>query len=161
MRRVAATLVLALGLPAVAAAADCAPDRLDIRGAWGQARFKVELADDPDERARGLMFRKSLPPTHGMLFIYEHPQHARFWMKNTLVPLDMVFIDPAGRVTAVHEGAVPGDLTVIDGGTGVLAALEVLAGTVRRFGISVGDQVRHPAFAPETAAWPCLLDAAE
>jgi hypothetical protein len=117
------------------------------------ARFAVEVADDAAERNRGLMFREHLPTSAGMLFIYERPQRASFWMKNTLIPLDMVFADAAGRVTRVHEGAVPGDLTVIDGGEGVQFVLEINARLAARLGIGPGAVMRHPAIAD--AAWPC------
>jgi uncharacterized membrane protein (UPF0127 family) len=147
-------LLLALLLPDAAEAA-CRPDTVELRGPWGQARFAVELADDPAERARGLMFRESLPQSSGMLFVYEAPQRATFWMKNTLIPLDMVFLDPAGRVLGVHAMARPGDETIIDGGPGVLGVLEINGGLAARLGIAEGSELRHPAFAAGPAAWPC------
>ncbi|MFM1861703.1 MAG: DUF192 domain-containing protein [Gemmobacter sp.] len=147
-------LLLALLLPGAAEAA-CRPDTVELRGPWGQARFAIELADDPAERARGLMFRESLPQSSGMLFVYEAPQRATFWMKNTLIPLDMVFLDPAGRVLGVHAMARPGDETIIDGGPGVLGVLEINGGLAARLGIAEGSELRHPAFAAGPAAWPC------
>ena len=147
-------LLLALLLPDAAEAA-CRPDTVELRGPWGQARFAIELADDPAERARGLMFRESLPQSSGMLFVYEAPQRATFWMKNTLIPLDMVFLDPAGRVLGVHAMARPGDETIIDGGPGVLGVLEINGGLAARLGIAEGSELRHPAFAAGPAAWPC------
>lgn len=134
--------------------ADCAVDRVDLRGDWGSARFTVELADDDAERSQGLMFRESMPQSAGMLFIYPAPQHASFWMKNTLIPLDMVFIDDSGVVTRVHSSAVPGDVTPIDGGTGVLGVLEINGGLARAMGIAAGTELRHPAFGAG-AAWSC------
>ncbi|PZQ99321.1 MAG: DUF192 domain-containing protein [Cereibacter sphaeroides] len=145
-----ATLVLS----AAAAVAQCRPDTVDIRGPFGQARFTVEVADDGQERAQGLMFRESMPRSAGMLFIYPAPQRASFWMKNTLIPLDMIFVDGAGRVLRVHENAKPQDLTPIDGGTGVVAVLEINGGLSRKLGIAPGAEMRHPAFA-ERAAWAC------
>ena len=103
--------------------AACSPDVVDIRGSFGQARFTVELADTGAERAQGLMFRESLPSSAGMLFVYESPQRASFWMKNTLIPLDMIFADSTGRITRVHSNAIPQDLTPIDGGDGVTTVL--------------------------------------
>ncbi|MFZ8942732.1 MAG: DUF192 domain-containing protein [Gemmobacter sp.] len=147
-------LLLALLLPGAAEAA-CRQDAVELRGPWGQARFAIELADDPAERARGLMFRESLPQSSGMLFVYEAPQRATFWMKNTLIPLDMVFLDPAGRVLGVHAMARPGDETIIDGGPGVLGVLEINGGLAARLGIAEGSELRHPAFAAGPAAWPC------
>lgn len=140
--------------PALAEAA-CATDRVDLRWAGGSESFTVELADDPAERARGLMFRESLDPAAGMLFVYETPLRAQFWMKNTLIPLDMIFADAAGRVTRVHANAIPGDLTPIDGGEGVVYVLEINGGLAARLGIAPGAELRHPAIAAATAAWPC------
>ena len=146
--------ICAMALP-VAAWAVCAEDQVDLRGDWGSARFSVELADDAEERSRGLMFRESLPQSAGMLFVYPQPQHARFWMKNTLIPLDMVFADARGIVTRVHSQAIPGDLTPIDGGPGVYAVLEINAQLAERYGIAPGTVMRHPVFEGGPAAWPC------
>ena len=146
---------LALFLSAAAAAADCEPGRVDLRGDWGQASFAVELADDPAERARGLMHRERLATGRGMLFVYEEPRRASFWMRNTLIPLDMIFLDPEGRVTRIHENAVPLDETPIDGGDNVLAVLEINGGLARRIGIDEGTQMRHPALDRSIAVWPC------
>lgn len=132
----------------------CAPDTVDLRGDWGSLKFSVELADTPDERAQGLMYRESMARGAGMLFIYERPQNATFWMKNTLIPLDMIFVDEKGVVTHVHDRAVPGDETTIDGGDGVLAVLEINGGLAERYGIEPGSELRHPAFGTG-AAWPC------
>lgn len=147
--------LLALLLQPGMAEAACRPDAVELRGPWGQARFAVEVADDAAERARGLMFRESLPRSSGMLFVYEGPQRATFWMKNTLIPLDMVFLDPAGRVLGVHAMARPGDETIIDGGPGVRAVLEINGGLAARLGIAEGSELRHPAFAEGPPAWPC------
>jgi len=136
-------------------AGDCAPDRVDIRGEWGTARFVVEIADDPGEQARGLMFRESLAASAGMLFIYPQPGAPVFWMKNTLIPLDMLFIRPDGTVAHVHPEAVPGDLTGIRGGDGILAVLEIRGGMAQALGVGAGDQIRHPAFEPTGAVWSC------
>ena len=139
----------------LAAAAECREDRVDLRGDWGEARFRVELADDPEERAQGLMFVETMPRMEGMLFVYEAPQRATFWMKNTLIPLDMIFADRTGTVTRVHAEAVPGDLTTIDGGADVYAVLEINGGLAGRLGIGPGTQLRHPAFEDGTPAWSC------
>lgn len=150
--------LLALGLTCAAAAAQangCRGDTVLLRGDWGQARFGVELADTPETRGRGLMFRDSMPKSAGMLFVYPEPQHATFWMRNTLIPLDMIFADERGTVRHVHHEAVPGDETTIDGGEGILAVLEINGGLARAMGINEGSEIRHPAFDPETAAWPC------
>lgn len=143
------------GLCWTAAHAACAPGVVDIRGDFGQARFTVELADTGPERALGLMFRESLPKSAGMLFVYETPQRASFWMKNTLIPLDMIFADASGRVTRVHSNARPQDLTPIDGGDGVAAVLEINGGLAEQLGIGPGAELRHPALDARVAAWPC------
>lgn len=132
----------------------CSSERVDLRGDWGNARFTVEVADDTQERMRGLMFRESLSQSTGMLFIYDRPGPASFWMKNTLIPLDMIFADRHGTVTHVHSRAVPGDLTPIDGGDGVLFVLEINGGIAEALGIAPGTELRHPAVGA-SAAWPC------
>ena len=140
---------------ATAAAASCREDVVDLRGPWGQARFTIEIADTPETQARGLMFRESLPRGAGMLFLYDRPQSVAFWMRNTLIPLDMVFMDATGTVTRVHHQAVPLDETPIDGGPGVLAVLEINGGLARRLGIAAGTEMRHPRLPQTDAAWPC------
>jgi uncharacterized protein len=150
--------ILGLGLllsPApVLAEAACAAGRVDLRWGSGGESFAVEVADDQAERAQGLMFRESLDPAAGMLFVYETPRRAQFWMKNTLIALDMIFADATGTVTRIHPKAIPGDLTPIDGGEGVVFVLEINAGLAERLGIGPGAELRHPAIGPD-AAWPC------
>ena len=135
------------------AAAECRPDQVEVRGPGGQARFTVEVADDDAERSRGLMFRESMARSAGMLFVYESPRRAQFWMKNTLIPLDMIFADDRGIVTHVHANAVPQDLTTIDGGEGVRFVLEINGGLAKRLGIVPGSELRHPAI--EMPVWAC------
>lgn len=146
-----AAIVVASGAGAAEA---CAPSQLDLRGAFGSLRFAVEIADAPAERAQGLMHRESLPQFSGMLFVYEDTRRVSMWMKNTRIPLDMIFIGSDGVVAHVHENAVPGDLTSIPAPMPVRAVLEVNGGLTRSLGIAVGDEIRHPAFGPD-AAWPC------
>lgn len=146
--------LLALLGPAWADAA-CTSARLDLRWDGGQESFAVEVADDAEERAQGLMFRPELAAASGMLFVYDAPRRPQFWMKNTLIPLDMVFADATGTVTRVHAGAVPGDLTPIDGGEGVQFVLEINAGLAEKLGLAPGALLRHPAIPAATAAWPC------
>lgn len=148
-------LVLGLLICAGTAQAACREDKAEIKGDFGAAQFRVEVADTPAERSKGLMNVPEMPASKGMLFFYEHPQHATFWMKNTLIPLDMIFMDPTGVVTHVHENAVPMDETTIDGGQGVLAVLEINGGLARKIGIAEGDVLRHPDLDQATAAWPC------
>ncbi|WP_372602920.1 DUF192 domain-containing protein [Actibacterium sp.] len=132
----------------------CDEDQVALKGDWGEARFRVEIADDSEERALGLMYRPSMPAGQGMLFVYPAPQRAVFWMKNTLIPLDMIFVDATGQVSRVHSNAVPQDLTPIDGGEGVLAVLEINGGLAAQIGIAPGTVLRHPAFGGD-AIWPC------
>ena len=131
--------------PIAAQATQCSPTAVDIRGDWGQAHFNVEVADDAQEQARGLMFRETLSASAGMLFVYDSPRHARFWMKNTLIPLDMIFLDQTGLVLRIAENTRPLDETPIDGGEGVLMILEINGGMAKALGISAGSQLRHHA----------------
>ena len=137
------------------ALAECSEDRVDLRGDWGKARFTVELADTPDERSLGLMNRPKMASSAGMLFLYEQAQRVAFWMENTLIPLDMIFMAPDGTVQRIHENAVPLDRTLIPGGDGILAVLEINGGMSKRLGITVGSQLRHPLLDQTIAAWPC------
>lgn len=155
MKYLALLFSAAVALPGLAWA-ECAPAHVELRQPdAGIVRFNVELADDPAERSRGLMFRESMPKSAGMLFLYERPQRAVFWMKNTLIPLDMIFADETGLVTAVHANAIPHDETGIDGGEGVLAVLEINGGLAEKLGIVPGSVLRHPGLEQTTAAWPC------
>ncbi|WP_342075903.1 DUF192 domain-containing protein [Yoonia sp. SS1-5] len=136
----------------------CADDKLTVVGAWGQATFSIDVADDPQERARGLMFVEQMPTLSGMLFIYERPQSVSFWMKNTLIPLDMLFAAPDGEILHVHPNAIPGDLTPIPGGDGVQMVLEINGGLAKRLGIAPGDTMQHPSFGAD-AILPCDVPA--
>ena len=134
--------------------ATCNEGRADLRGEWGSARFNVEVADDPNERSVGLMHRENMPLSAGMLFVYEQPQRVSFWMRNTLIPLDMIFMDETGRVMRIHENAVPLDETSIEGGDNIQYVLEINGGLASRLGISEGSELRHPAIG-NNSAWPC------
>lgn len=138
-----------------AARAECRADRVELRNDLAQVRFDIELAVTPQERSRGLMFRETMPSRSGMLFIFDPPQPVAFWMKNTLIPLDMIFVDRTGTVTRVHKGAIPGDLTPIEGGDSVYAVLEINAGLAERYALRPGTQMRHQVFSQGPAIWPC------
>ncbi len=138
-----------------AAHAACSDSRVEFRGDWGTARFRVEIADDPQERATGLMNREEMSPSAGMLFIYETPQRVAFWMRNTLIPLDMIFMDETGVVQRVHENAVPLDETPIPGGNHIQYVLEINGGMAAQIGIDEGSQMRHPSIPGDIAAWSC------
>ena len=149
------TAVLFVMLAGSAVAKACREDTVHLRGDWGEARFSVEIADDRSERARGLMHRESMPAAAGMLFVYPQPQSLSFWMRNTLIPLDTLFIDPGGVVQHIHHRAVPLDETPIPGGNGLTHVLEINGGMAEALGITVGSQVRHPSFDTSVAAWSC------
>ncbi len=103
------------------------------------------------------MNRPSMPRSAGMLFVYETPQRATFWMRNTLIPLDMIFAGPDGVVTHVHENAIPLDETTIDGGRGVQFVLEINGGLAGPLGIEPGTELRHPAIG-DAATWSCTAE---
>lgn len=147
----------ALGVSAGSAQArtSCSADIVNLRGPWGQAEFAVSVVDTPETRARGLMFVESMPRFSGMLFVYETPRSVSFWMRNTLIPLDMIFADSSGTVRKVHVNAIPGDLTSIPGGSDIQYVLEINGGLSKTLGISPGSELRHPAIDAAQAAWPC------
>jgi uncharacterized membrane protein (UPF0127 family) len=108
--------------------------------------FQVEMAIKPEQQITGLMFRTSVPPDGGMLFDWGTPRDSQMWMKNTLAPLDMVFINQDGTVRAIAEDTVPESLAVIDSRGPVRATLELAAGTTARLNIRVGDKVAQRIF---------------
>jgi uncharacterized membrane protein (UPF0127 family) len=112
----------------------------------GKHDFDVEVAETESQRQQGLMFRREMAADAGMLFDYEVPQRASMWMKNTLIPLDMLFIDRDGRITHIAERTIPGSLSVIPSRGKILGVFEVNAGTVARLGIAPGDTVVHKIF---------------
>lgn len=119
---------------------------LTVVTAGGPHRFTVELATSPAQMMQGLMFRRSLAPDAGMLFDYQAPSMATMWMKNTLIPLDMLFVDAGGHVVNIHERAVPGSLDAIAAAAPVRAVIELNGGTAARLGIRPGDRVIFPIF---------------
>ena len=149
-----AALMLA-GAAAGPTIAACTPGQVDLRWAGGQARFSVEVAAEQAAREKGLMFRDDMASSAGMIFVYDAPRHAKFWMKNTLIPLDMIFADETGRVTMVHSDAIPQDLTPIDGGQGVKYVLEINGGLAARIGIAAGAEMRSDLIDPTKAVWSC------
>jgi uncharacterized protein len=119
---------------------------LSIVSASGPHRFTVELATTPGQMEQGLMFRQSLAADAGMLFDYKAPAMAAMWMKNTLIPLDMLFVDEHGHIINIHERAVPGSLDPIAAAAPARAVIELNGGTAARLGIRPGDQVVFPIF---------------
>ena len=146
-------LALAATFPLAAFGAECAPDQADLRDTDATLRFKVEVMDDAGERAQGLMFRESLPRFSGMLFVYDRPQPVAFWMKNTLIPLDMLFFDTEGRLVRIKSQAQPHDETPVVGGDNIQYVLEINGGLAGQLGLDPGAELRHPAVTG--AAWSC------
>jgi uncharacterized protein len=108
--------------------------------------FSVEMAITPDQQTVGLMFRPSVPAEGGMLFDWGIPRDSQMWMRNTIAPLDMVFINADGTIRSIAENTVPESLAVIDSRGPVRATLELAAGTTARLNIRVGDKVQQRIF---------------
>lgn len=144
------------------AASICREDRVLVAQSSGRAlSFEVEIADTPTSRAQGLMYRRSLAAGTGMLFIYESPQIVSFWMRNTFIPLDIIFIDARGVIRHIHPDARPLDETPIPGALvgdpapERLMVLEIGGGEAARLGLAKGQAIAHPRLASATAAVPC------
>jgi uncharacterized protein len=127
------------------------PERLVAETAEGERPFTIEIADDPGERSRGLMFRQEMDKNHGMLFVFEESQPVGFWMKNTPLPLDLLFIGEDGKVRAIENGE-PFSEAPIAPGEPVQFVLELNAGTAAAAGIEEGDLIRHPAISQAASA---------
>lgn len=121
----------------------------------GGVAFTVEVADEPEERARGLMHRTELARDAGMIFVFPRVQPASFWMRNTPLPLDIIFIGDDGRVVNVAENTTPFSEEAIPSDAPVRAVLEVNAGLAGELGIGPGTPVRHPAFEQARPPWSC------
>ncbi len=154
MKRILSLLVLLMAAWAAPALAQSAPltafgtGELDIETAAGVThKFQVEIAETSGQRAQGLMFRRQMAADAGMLFLFEGSlQERAMWMKNTLIPLDMLFIDEAGKIVRIEQRTVPHSLRAIRSGQPVAAVLELNAGTTSRLAIEPGDRVIYPAF---------------
>ena len=121
--------------------------RLSIETASGKKhKFNIELAQTPQEQMRGLMHRTEMAEDAGMLFIFETEREARFWMKNTLIPLDMIFIRADGTIHRIHENATPHDLTGVPSEGPVKAILELNGGISAKLGLQKGDKILHTVF---------------
>ena len=143
---------LALALFLLAGLATSGPagglERLQIITATGAHEFQVEIAADDATRERGLMNRRYMVADHGMLFEFDREAPVSFWMKNTYIPLDMIFISRAGVVTNIVADAEPLSERVIPSGPPCAAVLELNGGAAAAIGLNVGDKVRHPFFRP-------------
>ena len=145
MRLLAAFLVLlSWALTADANAAERSV--VEIASKTGVHTFSVEVVDNDADRAKGLMYRRSLPEGSGMLFDFHTEQDVSFWMQNTYIPLDMIFIRADGRILRIAQNTEPLSTRQVPSGGPVRAVLEVIAGTTRKLGIAVGDRVAHPIF---------------
>jgi uncharacterized protein len=122
-------------------------EQLTIDTASGPVRFTVEIADDDAERRRGLMFRDPLPDDRGMLFEFQEPEMASFWMRNTPSSLDIIFISPDGRILNIAERTTPYSEQGIPAAGLTGGVLEIRGGRARELGIVAGNRVRHPFFA--------------
>ena len=149
MRRRTLVLTLALiGLLPLLAGRAGARDAgtLEIATKSGVHIFSIELAVTDEERSKGLMYRKQVPDGYGMLFDFKQEQPVSMWMKNTLVPLDMIFIRDNGRIAHIAENTEPMSERIISSGPPVRAVLEVAGGTAKKYGIAPGDKVAYPIF---------------
>ncbi len=117
-----------------------------LDGTIEMVSYHVEVAKDTASRRRGLMYREVLPANQGMLLDYRRLGRMAIWMKNTYVPLDILFIDANGVIVKIHEGAEPLSTKRIESGSEVRAVLEINAGQVRRYGLRAGNRVRHASF---------------
>jgi uncharacterized membrane protein (UPF0127 family) len=131
-------------LTASARAAD--QQTLEIVSKSGVHVFAVEVMRTPEEKSKGLMYRRELPEGRGMLFDFSPEQQVQMWMKNTYISLDMIFIRADGRILRIAENTTPESETIIPAGGSVRGVLEVIAGTAKKFGIAPGDRVAHPLF---------------
>jgi uncharacterized protein len=137
-------LAVSAGFPVRGGAADS----LTIETSTGAHAFQIEVADNDATREHGLMDRRYMAPDHGMLFEFEHNAPVSFWMKNTYIPLDMIFISPSGVVTHIATNAEPLSERVIPSGGPSIGVLELNGGMAASIGLKVGDKVRHPFFKP-------------
>ncbi len=146
--RTALTFVILLAAFAAAPARGDGFESLSIETSSGSHPFQVEIARDDATRERGLMDRRYMAPDHGMLFEFDREAPVSFWMKNTYIPLDMIFISRSGVVTRIVANAEPLSERVIPSGPPCVAVLELNGGTAASIGLKVGDRIRHPFFKP-------------
>ena len=121
-------------------------EKLEFATRSGVHAFSVEVMRTPDQQARGLMFRRYMPDDRGMLFTFGRDEPVFMWMKNTYIPLDMVFIDRKGVVASIAADTEPFSERTIASGPPVWGVVELNAGAAARMGLAVGDKVRHPFF---------------
>lgn len=147
MRQFGPIALVLLGLVLVAVPARAAGEQtLEIASKTGVHVFSVEIAENDAERAKGLMYRRELPEGRGMLFDFHRDQEVSFWMQNTYIPLDMIFIRGDGRILRIEENTEPLSTRMIPSRGAVRAVLEVIGGTSRKLGIAPGDRVASRIF---------------
>lgn len=131
---------------AVLSAAVAAPklEPLTFETASGPQTFQIEIADTPKQREVGLMYRRSMPEDHGMLFDFGRPKEISMWMQNTYVSLDMVFVGEDARVTRIAENTEPLSTRIVSSEGPARYVVELLAGSAKRIGLKPGDKVVHP-----------------
>lgn len=134
---------------------ECQPDIVHFQTDSQVNSFATEIADTLLERNKGLMFREELAKDQGMLFVYERPQSVSFWMRNTLIPLDIIFMDQSGTVRSIAHDAIPLDETSLFGGRYIQYVFEINAGLARNLNIKIGSKMRHPLVNQKIAGWPC------
>lgn len=143
---VAATVtVAAIDIAPARAEAPLAAGRLEIRSAKATHAFTVEIADTDAKRTEGLMFRTQMAPDHGMLFDFKREEPVWFWMKNTYLSLDMIFVKADGTILSIAENTTPLSEATVPSGGPVRFVFEVVAGTSKRLGIAPGDRIVHPS----------------
>jgi len=146
MMSLAAVSVVLVTLCANPAARAASVQPLEIATKSGVQVFSVEMATTEEEKTTGLMYRKELPDGKGMLFDFSPEQQISMWMKNTYIPLDMIFIRADGRILRIAENTEPLSTKIISSGGLAKGVLEVIAGTAQKYGIQPGDRVAHPLF---------------
>ncbi|MEZ5786862.1 MAG: DUF192 domain-containing protein [Xanthobacteraceae bacterium] len=139
-------LVVAAGGPAGSKVSGPDAEILEIATRNGVQVFSVEVVNKDEDRARGLMFRRELPERHGMLFDFDDEENVSMWMRNTYIPLDMIFIKGDGKILRIAENTQPLSERIIPSGGPVRAVLEIAGGTSKKLGIAPGDRVGHPIF---------------
>ena len=139
-------LAVVMGPGAVFAAHAIKVEPLEVVTRHGARHFTVEVAETSAQQERGLMFRRHLGPDRGMLFDFHAPQTVSFWMKNTLIPLDIIFINPDGRIEAIAANAKPLSEDLIPSGGPILAVLELRGGRAAEIGAQIGDSVHERMF---------------
>ena len=156
MTRHSAILAAIICLMSSIGAADCKEGHVHLSGPWGSAKFHVEVMDDARERARGLMHRPQLGKFSAMLFVYERERSLSFWMKNTLIALDILFFDSAGRLVNLREDAIPGDETPLRSTGPAQYVFEINAGLIAALNIGPGTVLSHARLAVDEKTPGCV-----